>query len=53
MKPNYREIIVKDSRSENMVRRLLGVPSESRLKRQRWMLLARSGTLLRLSDQGR
>ncbi|MEM9158703.1 MAG: hypothetical protein AAGB46_06600 [Verrucomicrobiota bacterium] len=47
MKANYRDIIVKDSRSENMLKRLLDVPRPSRERRMRRMLFARSGALMR------
>ena len=42
-----REILVKDSRSENMTRRLLRVSMETRERRLRRLLLGTSGTLLR------
>jgi hypothetical protein len=45
MNKRYKEIIMEDSRSENMLRRLLGVPDRERTRRQRWLLLANGGLL--------
>lgn len=45
MKTSEREIIARDSRSGNMIRRLLGISLEARRRRRRWMLLAGSGAL--------
>ncbi len=49
MSTREKEILVKDSRSENMLRRLLELPSAVRLRRQRKLLLATSGCLIRCS----
>jgi hypothetical protein len=51
MDDRNKEIIVRDSRSENMIRRLLLVPEIERSRRQRWLLLANGGALLGLSDE--
>lgn len=45
MEKRYKEIIMEDSRSENMLRRLLEVPASDRARRQRWMLMANGGWL--------
>lgn len=45
MDKRYKKIIIEDSRSENMLRRLLEVPEQDRSRRQRWMLLANGGLL--------
>ena len=47
MNKRYREIIIEDSRSENMVRRLLDTPDRDRTRRQRWLLFAHGGWLLK------
>jgi len=47
MDKQMREILVRDSRSENMTRRLLEVPTKTKERRQRRLLLAASGVLLR------
>ncbi|MFL3659394.1 MAG: hypothetical protein ACJ07L_15255 [Opitutales bacterium] len=47
MNKQYKEIIMEDSRSENMLRRLLDVSDRDRSRRQRWMLFANGGWLLR------
>jgi hypothetical protein len=47
MNKRYREIIIEDSRSENMVRRLLDTPDRDRTRRQRWLLFANGGWLLK------
>lgn len=47
MDKQMREILVRDSRSENMTRRLLEVPVKTKEQRQRRLLLAASGVLLR------
>lgn len=53
MDKRFRDIIVRDSRSENMLRRLLDIPDPDRSRRQRWMLLANGGLLrsLKLNDE--
>ncbi len=45
MDKRYKDIIVEDSRSENMVRRLLEFSDRDRSRRQRWMLLANGGLI--------
>jgi len=45
MDKRFKDIIVRDSRSENMARRLLEIPDQDRCRRQRWMLLANGGLL--------
>lgn len=47
MSKSEKEILVLDSRSENMIRRLLLLPSAVRVRRQRKLLLATSGCLIR------
>ena len=47
MNKRYKDIILEDSRSENMVRRLLDTPDRDRTRRQRWLLFANGGWLLR------
>ncbi len=46
MKERIKEIIVSDSRSENMMRRLLGVSTERCARRRRWMLMANGGLIV-------
>lgn len=48
MSSQDREILLKDSRSENMTRRLVLLPEWLRLSRQRRLLLASSGCIQRL-----
>ena len=48
MSSREKQILVYDSRSENMIRRLLELPPWVRERRQRKLLLATSGCLLRL-----
>ena len=50
MNKRNKDILIADSRSENMLRRLLGVPDRDRARRQRWMLLANGG-LLKIEDK--
>ena len=45
MNKRSKEILVEDSRSENMLRRLLGVSDQDWSRRRRWMLLANGGLL--------
>ncbi len=52
MDKRFKDIIVKDSRSENMLRRLLDIPDQDRSRRQRWMLLANGGLLRSLKFGG-
>lgn len=47
MSKQEKEILVSDSRSENMIRRLLELPLLTRTRRQRKLLLASSGCLVR------
>ena len=47
MSSREREILLRDSRSENMLRRLIQVPSVTRRRRQRRLLIATSGCILR------
>lgn len=47
MSRREKEILVADSRSENMIRRLLDLPGFVRVRRQRKLLLATSGCLIR------
>lgn len=47
MSQKEKEILVSDSRSENMLRRLIVLPRWIRMARQRKLLLATSGCLLR------
>lgn len=49
MSSQDREILVKDSRSENMTRRLILLPEWLRLTRRRRLLLASSGCIQRLA----
>ncbi len=51
MDKQFKDIIVSDSRSENMLRRLLGISDQDRSRRQRWMLLANGG-LIRGLERG-
>lgn len=45
MEKRFKDIIVSDSRSENMVRRLLEISHQERSRRQRWLLLANGGLI--------
>ncbi|MEC7906862.1 MAG: hypothetical protein VYC82_06525 [Verrucomicrobiota bacterium] len=47
MDRRYKDIIVSDSRSENMVHRLLGRTHSYRTRTRRWMLLANGGLICR------
>lgn len=49
MEKRYKDIIVRDSRSENMLRRLVDISDQDRSRRQRWLLLANGGLLRGLS----
>ena len=53
MDKRFKDIIVRDSRSENMLRRLLDIPDQDRSRRQRWMLLANGGLLRSLKLSGK
>lgn len=50
MNKRNKDILMADSRSENMLRRLLDVSDRDRARRRRWMLLANGG-LLRIEDK--
>jgi len=50
MEKRFKEIIVSDSRSENMVRRLLDISRQERSRRQRWLLLANGGLIRSLES---
>lgn len=50
MSSQDRTILSNDSRSENMIRRLLVIPRWIRERRQRRMLLATSGCLVKLTE---
>ena len=52
MNKRFKDIIVRDSRSENMLRRLLDISDQDRSRRQRWMLLANGGLLRSLKLGG-
>mgnify|MGYP001435852049 CR=1 FL=1 len=52
MDKQFKDIIVRDSRSENMLRRLLDISDQDRSRRQRWMLLANGGLLRSLKLSG-
>ncbi len=52
MDKRFKDIIVRDSRSENMLRRLLDISDQDRSRRQRWMLLANGGLLRSLKLGG-
>ena len=52
MDKRFKDIIVRDSRSENMLRRLLDISDQDRSRRQRWMLLANGGLLRSLKLSG-
>ena len=52
MDKRNREIIITDSRSENMLRRLLMAPERERTQRQRWLLLANGGLLTNVNRMG-
>ncbi len=45
MDKRNRRIIIEDSRSQNMLDRLLGTRKEVLLRRRRWLLLANGGVL--------
>ena len=47
MDRRYKDIIVSDSRSENMTHRLLGRTHSYRTRTRRWMLLANGGLICR------
>ena len=47
MERRYKDIIVSDSRSENMTHRLLGSTHSYRMRERRWMLLANGGLICR------
>ena len=51
MSKREKEILVADSRSENMIRRLLELPSFVRIRRQRKLLIATSGCLIRCPSE--
>jgi len=53
MDKRFKDIIVRDSRSENMLRRLLDISDQDRSRRQRWMLLANGGLLRSLKLSGK
>ena len=48
MDKRNRRIIIEDSRSHNMLNRLLGTQREVLLRRRRWLLLANNGMLQRI-----
>ncbi|MBC2608158.1 hypothetical protein [Pelagicoccus albus] len=50
MSSEDRSILTLDSRSENMIRRLISIPFFLRLRRQRRMLLGSSGCLVKATD---
>ncbi|MDQ8201933.1 hypothetical protein QEH54_02860 [Pelagicoccus sp. SDUM812003] len=50
MSKQEKSILMLDSRSENMVRRLLELPAMIRLRRQRRLLLGSSGCLVKATD---
>lgn len=47
MDRRFKDIIVNDSRSENMTHRLLGRNNSYRTRTRRWMLLANGGLICR------
>ena len=47
MDRRFKDIIVSDSRSENMIHRLLGRTDSYRTRTRRWMLLANGGLICR------
>ena len=50
MSSRDKTILVIDSRSENMIRRLLELPQWIRVRRQRRLLLGTSGCLVKATD---
>lgn len=50
MSKRERMILSEDSRSENMIRRLLVIPSWIRARRQRRLLLGSSGCLVKATE---
>ena len=50
MSRQEKDILVLDSKSENMLRRLLDLPAMIRIRRQRRLLLGTSGCLVKATD---